>query len=310
VSESATQRVIRLLDLVPFLLNHPGISIDDVSDEFGITNNQLIKDLNLLFLCGLPGYTPLELIDISFDDGFIHIHDPQVLDKPRSLSQKEVLTLRIALASLKESLSEDDERKIKLEKLDRKLASIFSHYLPVGSFVFSDHGRSMILSTIRQSFDMRKKLRISYRNLLREDLTRRVVQPIELQLDDVDGTLRAFCDESQGERSFTLSNIEEALLTDLEFLPLPESDGSSPPALGKLLIRATPNSFTNTYFKYLQDEGANLYSITFFQLDWLSRTAIAYGQDLEIVSPLRARERSSQLARQALAQYRSVQLNS
>ena len=66
--ENAALRAIRLLDLVPYIVSHPGISIAELAKEFAISRDEVLKDLNLLFLCGLPGYTPLELIDISFDE--------------------------------------------------------------------------------------------------------------------------------------------------------------------------------------------------------------------------------------------------
>ena len=66
MSESALERTSRALDLVPYLLEHQGISITELAEVFGVSENQINEDLILIHMCGLPGYTPLELIDMYY----------------------------------------------------------------------------------------------------------------------------------------------------------------------------------------------------------------------------------------------------
>ena len=89
MSENAAERALRLLDLVPFILDNQGISINRLASEFNVSKEEILKDLNLLFVCGLPGYTPLELIDISFEDEVVYLRDPQNLSQPRNLTISE-----------------------------------------------------------------------------------------------------------------------------------------------------------------------------------------------------------------------------
>ncbi|MFM7873555.1 MAG: hypothetical protein ACKO8Y_02915, partial [Actinomycetota bacterium] len=77
MAETAAARALRLIDLVPYLVSNPGVSVKETATKFGISVAELLKDLDLLFVCGLPGYTPLELIDLSVEDGVISIRDPQ-----------------------------------------------------------------------------------------------------------------------------------------------------------------------------------------------------------------------------------------
>ena len=49
-------QVRRLLSLVPYLREHDGIALADVSKAFGITPEALREDLNVLWMCGLPGH--------------------------------------------------------------------------------------------------------------------------------------------------------------------------------------------------------------------------------------------------------------
>ena len=67
------ERTARLLDLVPYINSHQGISLKELADVFHVTQAQMTNDLTTLWMCGLPGYTPLELIDLSFDTGFVSI---------------------------------------------------------------------------------------------------------------------------------------------------------------------------------------------------------------------------------------------
>ena len=57
----------RLLALVPYLLARPGVRVAEVAEVFGVSEERLRKDLNLLWVCGLPGYGPGDLIDMAFD---------------------------------------------------------------------------------------------------------------------------------------------------------------------------------------------------------------------------------------------------
>ncbi|MGH3417266.1 MAG: WYL domain-containing protein, partial [Actinocrinis sp.] len=52
---TAVSQVERLLNLVPYLLSHPGSTVDQVAEQFGVTAKQVAKDLNVLWFCGLPG---------------------------------------------------------------------------------------------------------------------------------------------------------------------------------------------------------------------------------------------------------------
>jgi hypothetical protein len=78
------ERTARLLDLVPYISSHQGISLKDLAQIFRVDQGQMTSDLTTLWMCGLPGYTPLELMDLDFESGFVTIHNAETLSKPRS----------------------------------------------------------------------------------------------------------------------------------------------------------------------------------------------------------------------------------
>ena len=68
-------KLARLIDLVPFISKHQGIPIKDLADKFGVSVEEIEKDLWSLYCCGLPGQTPLELMEFSFEDGFVSVRN-------------------------------------------------------------------------------------------------------------------------------------------------------------------------------------------------------------------------------------------
>ena len=74
--DNAANRALRTMDLIPYILENPGVSIIKLAKQFSVTEKQIESDLQLVFMCGLPGYTPYELIDLIFEDGVVSIIDP------------------------------------------------------------------------------------------------------------------------------------------------------------------------------------------------------------------------------------------
>ncbi|MDH4309185.1 MAG: WYL domain-containing protein, partial [Acidimicrobiia bacterium] len=56
MSSRTAARLNRILAMLPWVIAHPGASVPDVCDRFGYTRRQLLEDLDLVFVCGLPGY--------------------------------------------------------------------------------------------------------------------------------------------------------------------------------------------------------------------------------------------------------------
>ena len=96
-STSPLEQTARLLDLVPFLLSHQGISLAELAKHFKVESDVIIDDLNTLWMCGLPGYTPLELIDLAFDSGYVTIRNAAPLAYVRTFSSTEIVSLALGL---------------------------------------------------------------------------------------------------------------------------------------------------------------------------------------------------------------------
>jgi proteasome accessory factor C len=96
------EKAARLLDLVPFIYTHQGISVSDLATEFSIKSEELLADLNALWMCG---ETRFDLIELEFESGFVYIRNAEALNVVRSLSVQEVTAILFGLDLLKESIS-------------------------------------------------------------------------------------------------------------------------------------------------------------------------------------------------------------
>jgi proteasome accessory factor C len=96
----AGERLGRLLNLVPYLLARPGIPVAEAAADLGVSERQLRDDLELLWVCGLPGYGPGDLIDMAFDGDRVTVTYDAGIDRPLRLTHDEALALIVALRML------------------------------------------------------------------------------------------------------------------------------------------------------------------------------------------------------------------
>src|ERR1700710_1326821 len=96
------ERLPRLLALVPYLQARQGIRVADAAADFGITEAQLRRDLQLLWMCGLPGHGPGDLIDLSFEGETVSVIFDAGMSRPLRLTGEEALALIIGLRTLAE----------------------------------------------------------------------------------------------------------------------------------------------------------------------------------------------------------------
>jgi proteasome accessory factor C len=134
--DTAATRALRTMDLIPYILENPGISIRELAKQFNVTEKQIESDLQLVFMCGLPGYTPYELIDLVFEDGVVSIIDPQVLDRPRRFAKSELVMITLGLQILMELNQSNQDRLNRLLALANKITKLGSS----NSVLFSPTG--------------------------------------------------------------------------------------------------------------------------------------------------------------------------
>jgi proteasome accessory factor C len=286
---SPIAKTARLLDLVPFITTHQGISINDLAKEFAITPDELLDDLNTLWMCGLPGYTPLELIDLSFESGYVSIRNAEILQKVRLLTKEELVVIAIGLDFLKESVSKDREDLLEaINSLQEKIKSLIGDIAQVTPTVDSAH-RAIILRALKE----RKNLEIEYHSLIRDQITKRVVTPLELGEDKGIEVLLAYCSTATGFRTFRLDNVKQTKLLDGSDFVAESKNGSDEIFRAKCRV----NSRLRTTFERFRLEADMAASsgltsgegitveVTSFSQDWLVRNFMSTLANTEITEP-------------------------
>ncbi|MFZ9211714.1 MAG: WYL domain-containing protein [Candidatus Nanopelagicaceae bacterium] len=302
--ENAALRAIRLLDLVPYIVAHPGISITELAKVFSISRDEVLKDLNLLFLCGLPGYTPLELIDISFDEESVVIRDPQNLAAPRNLNESEALIARIALAALEESTPKTSAAYLQIIALREKIAEAFSSSIPASAITFTLDKERATLEAIENAIKQELDLEMTYNNVTKDSSSKRSITPISIIAEDKRTLVSAYCHSAKALRTFNLAQISEvstkerSTRTDLERLE--DSRGSS----AEVIIKSGDSRFVSENASSLKEISKSCYQIDIFQPEWIVRSVLAGADSLELAKPLELRAEIAERANRALLAYK------
>src|SRR3989440_1471046 len=197
---ASSDRLGRLLNLVPYLLARPGIRIVEAAADLGVTEKQLREDLELLWVCGLPGYGPGDLIDMALDGDRVTITYDAGIDRPLRLTPDEALALIVALRMLAETpgTANRDAVRRALGKIE-SAAGALAEAAPVAVQLPGNADR---LATIRGVVERRRALHITYYAATRDETTERVVDPMRVLVAEGRAYLEAWCRRARAGRPF------------------------------------------------------------------------------------------------------------
>src|ERR1700710_1540856 len=155
------ERLPRLLALVPYLQAHPGIRVAEAAADFGITEAQLRKDLQLLWLCGLPGHSPGDLIDLNFEGDTISVIFDAGMSRPLRLTGEEALALIVALRTLAETpgITDSDAVQRALAKVE---AAAGGSGVPDETVTIALGTEARLLPLVHRAVDERRALELRY----------------------------------------------------------------------------------------------------------------------------------------------------
>jgi Predicted transcriptional regulator len=211
--KGVSDRLTRLLALVPYLLARPGISLTEAAADFDVTAAQLRRDLELLWMCGLPGHGPGDLIDLSFEGDTITVTHDAGMSRPLRLNADEALALVVALRTLAEvpGLAGRDA----VERALAKIESAAGDAAGVASAVaVRVEAEGDALALVQRSLAEQRAVRLTYYSATRDETTRRDVDPMRLLLVEGRSYLEAWCRTAEGVRLFRLDRIDEVCLLD------------------------------------------------------------------------------------------------
>jgi proteasome accessory factor C len=210
VAESIQERFRRLLLLVPFVLARQGVAVPEVCRRFGITRAQLVADLDLLFVCGLPGYGPGDLIDAYVDGDGVWIRMAEYFHRPLRLTPAEGLLLFAGARALAAAGVADDALGRAIERLGEALGPHVLEGVAVGL------EEAAGLETIREALLRDRRIRIVYQARSTERTTDRAVDPWAVFLASGRWYLAGWCHKVDDERVFRVDRMQSVTLLDEE----------------------------------------------------------------------------------------------
>jgi proteasome accessory factor C len=312
------EQLPRLLALVPYLLQRPGVPFATAAADFGITEDRLRKDLNLLWLCGLPGHYPGDLIEIEFEGDTITLSDAQGVERPLRLTVDEALALVVALRTLAETpgLAEPEPVLRALAKVEAAAGGAAAPADRVEVALVGDEG---VLPVVREALEGGRALHLRYWTAGRDETTERDVDPLRLITADGQTYLEAWCRRAEGVRVFHLGRVQDVRLRDEPSNPPADvtsrdlSQGLFQPGEGDTVVTLALEpgaAWVSDYYPCdsVEDlgDGRQVVTLRTQGTAWVRRLALSLGSRGRVLAPAELAEQVRTDAQRALAAYASA----
>ena len=200
--EPTMDRVTRLLAMMTYLADRDRVPVAELADHFGVSESQVLKDVDLLWVTGTPGYYPDDLIDFSVDDWearLISLRDARGLNRPVPLAPREALALAAAVEGLRGVAG--PELAPVLASVARKLQGAAG-----ADVAASDHTDPATRARLLQAIAAREAVEIDY--VSAEDRsTTRVIEPRGAFTDGVAWYVEGYCHLAGDDRTFRVDRI-------------------------------------------------------------------------------------------------------
>ncbi len=312
----APERLRRLLEIVPYLVANPGTRIADAAALFGIAEDQLLQDLDLLFMTGLPPYGPGDLVDVEIQEGRVWVRMADHFARPLRLTRAEALALYLRGRQLAAArgLPEAPALASALAKLREGLGPDVLGPLAERVEVAGE-GRSVeVLDVLRRAVAGRERLEIEYHAASTGETTVRRIDPEEVFQAIGNWYVVAWDHRADAERLFRADRIRRATPTGERFEPRGLAGAgralytpTERDVRVRLLLRPAARWVAEYYA--VEDEvergdGSVEVVLPTARLDWLAGLLLRLGPDAEVLAPTELRDRVRELAERTLARYR------
>jgi proteasome accessory factor C len=295
---SAAERLERLLAIVPWVVAQDGPTVKETCERFGISERDLIADLNLLFMCGVYPYTPDALIEVDIDGGRVWVRFADWFRRPLRLTPPEGLALVAAARALlgvpgpggvPGSVEDRGALASAVSKLEMVLGAGGEEALEVELGAAS----AEVLRTFQRAGSEHRKVGVDYYSFGRDEVGERVVRPWRLFSSGGHWYLLAWCEKVADKRLFRVDRVRSATLLDEQFEP-PEDLGPVALYEGKpddplvvldvapgahWIVERYPNEGTDE-----MDDGHVRVRLRASSKAWLERLLLRAGPDAIVVS--------------------------
>jgi proteasome accessory factor C len=314
----SSTRLVRLLNMVPYFQANPQLSYSKAANDLGVTRKQLEADINQLWICGMPGYTPGDLIDFELTDDTINVTFSAGIDRPLRLTSTEATGLLMALRALAEIPGVVDPAAAR--SASAKIESAAGTAEADDPAADPAAAESAAAAAVRQAVRDQRALQIEYFSASRDAQSTRVVDPMRVVLVGDQSYLEAWSREAEGVRLFRFDRILDAAVLDEPAAP-PDIAMAGPPntalfdadpSLPAAALRIAPGAaWMLEYFPMRMvaelPDGHREVAMTYAAEEWLVRQILGFGGDVAVLGPPALVERVRQSAAEAVAAYRALE---
>jgi predicted DNA-binding transcriptional regulator YafY len=301
-------RLRRLLAIIPWLAARGSASLDEIATRFGLTVEEVEHELLLAACCGLPPYSPDQLIDLVVDEGGVTADVPDYFRRPPKLAAADGFALLAAGQALLAVPGSDPEGP--LATAMKKLSAA----LGVSDGLAVQLDAPAHLDALRTAADARESVDVDYYSASRDEETSRRIDPLTVFADRGHWYVVAYCHRADAVLTFRVDRVNALAATGERF----EARPTESPAPGVFL--AGPDTPTVTievprsggwvpeaYPVEDVDErrgGRLRIRMAVTGRAWLDRLLLRVGPTVKVVEPTDLRVAPKEAAARVLAAYR------
>lgn len=312
----ASERLRRLLVMVPYLVRHPGTELSEAARLFDATEDELLDDLRLLFMSGLPPYGPGDLIDVEIQDGRVWIEMADYFARPLRLTRNEAVSLYLRGTALTGApgLQEATALTSALAKLEEglgreTLGELAGHVAAAGRPTEAPE----MLEPVRAAVEGWERLEIQYYAASTAETTVRRIDPEEVFFAMGNWYVVAWDHLSGEERLLRVDRIRRAEVTGERFEPRGLAGAGRPlysPGERDVPIRLLlyPKArwvaeYYRTESETEREDGSLEVVLPARRMEWVARLLVRLGGGAEILDPPGLKDLVRDIARRTLEQY-------
>jgi len=317
---SVRERILRILLLIPYLRQHPGVPLDELAERLGCSRKDVLADLDAILMCGVPPYLPTDYINVSIEQDRVYLVCADHFRRPVRLTLLEAFALRLGVATL--AGKEGAEGSDLMRKIDMAMPGALrdTGERREEQFYFSSLPDAIEakLEQTERAIAHRRKACIEYYSAGRDAMSLRTVHPYALVSHAGVWYLVAHCETRRGRVSFRIDRIKTFQITD-EAFEIPGDFDIESYRHGELYAQSEADlevvvRFGPELARWIREEmpGAQIVDepdgsirLTLFShsMEWLVAWLVQYEDKAEVLSPPELRERMASVCAQMAGAY-------
>jgi proteasome accessory factor C len=211
---TSAERLRRLLALVPYVVARRAVGLTETAATFGMTERELIDDLNLVWCVELKSPEPYCPIDLSYEDGEITISQAESIARPLRLGADEASALLVALRMLAEAGGGGSAVARLIAKIESAAGASAATSSQVTIQLDRPNERG-VTATINTALHAGKRIHLRYYVPGRDEATERDVDPMRLLVVEGRTYLEGWCLLAEGVRLFRVDRVLDVAVLDV-----------------------------------------------------------------------------------------------